>query len=297
MKVRRFISGVVAMAVSAAAMAPGMVFAADTDTNTDIQLSGEHVTAEANSTFSMDFDLSKVPSLGFSGCEFAITYDPTYVSEISITEGDAFKTGATDKELEKAPDIKDNNSMVNNGSYDCFDYNFVKGTGNTTIALLWCTGLTDQQYWTKNTGTMFTVSGRVSPDVKPGQEIEFSIVPINRDGNDQLIFGYTDGDKDNTYSASVVQDGLIKIPDLTPFWGDVNCSGTVSASDIVAMVQYMIDPDKNKVSDQGLVNGNMYQADGNTDLTDPEIFTSFDLYYLKLYLLDDITQDKFPILH
>ncbi|MDO5561062.1 MAG: cohesin domain-containing protein [Oscillospiraceae bacterium] len=294
MKVKRFISGVAAMAVSTALMVPCMAFAADTDTNTDIQLSGQHVNAQAGSQFSMNFDLSKVPAQGFSGCEFAITYDPTLVSGITISEGDALNSQATSAELGISPEIKDNNAMVNKGDYNCFDYNFVTGSGKTTIALLWCTGLKESKFWTADEGTMFTISGTVSPDAKPGDEVEFSIVPIDRDGNNQLLFGYTDGDKDYAYSTSVVQDGLLSIG-YEPFWGDVNCNGTVSASDLVAMVQYMIAPEKSPVSDQGKVNGNLYQGDGITDLTDTDIFKGFDLYYLKLLLLEDIDPSAFPI--
>ena len=82
--------------------------------------------------------------------------------------------------------------------------------------------------------------------------------------------------------------------DYTPLWGDVNDNGSVTASDLVAMVKFMIDPEVADLTNQGKVNGNLDQSDKNKDLTSDTILGARDLVYLKKYLLEDITAENFP---
>ncbi len=303
MKAKRFISGVIALAVSSVTMVSGFVSAAD---GANVLLKGEHIEKTAGSSFELDIDLSKLAgeaAQGFSGCEFAITYNPAKIQNVKITEGKVLSsTGATAAELDKSSTIKDEITMVNSGSYNCFDYNIVEKEGkDTTVALLWCTGLDSSKYWAKGTGTLLTVSGTVYKDATEGEEIPINIVPIDRDGNKDLIFGYIDGTIDKVYSAAVEQNGLIKVVKDTPdtskiLWGDVNDNKVVSASDLVAMVQFILDPEKANLTDQGKKNGNLYQGDKNTDLTSDEILNAQDLFLLKAYLLEDLSDEQLPIM-
>jgi len=298
MKAKRFISGVVALAVSSVTMVSGFVSAAD---DANVLLKGEHIEKTAGSAFELNIDLSKLAgeaAQGFSGCEFAITYNPDKIQNVKITEGKVLSsTGATAAELDKSSTIKDEITMVNNGSYDCFDYNIVEKEGkDTTVALLWCTGLDSSKYWAKETGTLLTVSGTVYKDAKEGEEIPINIVPIDRDGNKDLVFGYIDGTIDKVYSAAVEQQGLIKVVNNKTLWGDVNDNKVVSASDLVAMVQFILDPEMAKLTDQGKINGNLYQGDKNTDLKSDEILNAQDLFLLKAYLLEDLSDSQLPVM-
>lgn len=310
MKAKRLVSCVSALAISSAAVFTGFVSAADAS---DVVLKGEQVTAKAGSEFTLDIDLSQLngnAAQGFSGCEFAIKYDPTKISNVKITEGDALKnTGATSAEVEKSPTIGDEVPMINGSSYNCFDYNVLADDG--VVAVLWCTGLESSQYWASEKGTLLTVSGTVYEGAGEGEKIPVEIVAIDRDGNKDMVFGYTENDKDVFYTSSVEQQGLITIvkddqpgdegpsyDDLMKnvLWGDVNVNGAVSATDLVAMVKFMVDPETAKVTEQGLVNGNLYQGDKNKDLKSDDIMDAFDLFLLKKYILEDVTEDAFPIM-
>lgn len=310
MKAKRLVSCVSALAISSAAVLTGFVVsAADTS---DVVLKGEHVTAKAGSEFTLNIDLSQLngdAAKGFSGCEFAIKYDPAKISNVKITEGDALKTGATSAELEKSPTIGDDVTMINGDSYNCFDYNVLKDSG--TVAVLWCTGLESSQYWASKTGTILTLSGVVYEGAGEGEKIPVEVVAIDRDGNKDMVFGYTEGENDVFYTASVEQQGLITIAgeDEPPsqgsnyddlmknvLWGDVNDNGAVSATDLVAMVKFMVDPETAGVTEQGLVNGNLYQGDKNLDLKSDEIMNAYDLFLLKKYILEDVAEEDFPIM-
>ena len=144
-----------------------------------------------------------------------------------------------------------------------------------------------------------------------GEKIPVEVVAIDRDGNKDMVFGYTEGEKDVFYTASVEQQGLITIvgEDVPPsqgpsyddlmknvLWGDVNDNGAVSATDLVAMVKFMVDPETAGVTEQGLVNGNLYQGDKNLDLKSDEIMNAYDLFLLKKYILEDVAEEDFPIM-
>ena len=130
-------------------------------------------------------------------------------------------------------------------------------------------------------------------------------------GSASTPVGYTEGEKDVFYTASVEQQGLITIvgEDVPPsqgpnyedlmknvLWGDVNDNGAVSATDLVAMVKFMVDPETAGVTEQGLVNGNLYQGDKNLDLKSDEIMNAYDLFLLKKYILEDVAEEDFPIM-
>jgi hypothetical protein len=308
MKAKRFISAVSAMVITASAMA---TCASVSAAGENVIIKGQQIESKAGAKFSLNIDLAELSgeaTQGFSGCEFAIEYDPAKITIESIVEGASLKTGATDAELVKAPGIGDEVTMVNKGEYNCLDYNIVERTGKNVIAVLWCTGLDSSKYWASKEGTMLTLNGTVYADAKEGEEIPVNVVAIDRDGNKDIVFGYVDGDLDKVYTAAVAEQGLIKIvqdepvlpeknyEDYIPLWGDVNDNGSVSASDLVAMVKFMIDPEVAKLTNQGKVNGNLDQSDGNKDLTSDTILGARDLVYLKKLLLEDITAENFPYL-
>ncbi len=295
MKAKRLVSCVCALAISSASLATGFVSAADAD----VTLKGAQIEKRAGDAFELNIDLAELTgdaTKGFSGCEFAITYDPAKLNKVKVVEGAAFSgTGATGEELTKAPTIGSEVSMVNKSDYNCFDYNIVASEGkDTTIAVLWCTGLESSDYWVKKPGTLLTITGEVSNDAKDGEKIPVNIVPISRDENKNMVFGYIDGDTDKSYTSAVAQQGLITVIPGDVFWGDLNCNGSVTAADLVAMVQYILDPEIAHVSEQGVRNGNLYQADGVTDPSSDDVLNVNDLFLLKKLILEDLDQTAFP---
>lgn len=301
MKAKRLISGVCALAISSTAIAAGFSVSAAGE---DVVLKGQHIEGSAGAEFELTVDIAELngdAAKGFSGCEFAIEYDPAQIEITGLTQGKALDTGATSEELKKAPSIGDEVTMIGNkGDYNCFDYNIVSKDDKTVVAVLWCTGLDSSEYWAKEAGTLFTINGTVSENAKAGDEIPVNIVPIDRDGNKDIIFGYIDGTIDKTYTASVAEQGLITIKDngteLTPLWGDVNNNGSVTASDIVAMIKFILDPEEAGLTEQGICNGNLYQGDNNTDLTSDNVLNVQDLILLKKYVLGDISESSFPMM-
>jgi hypothetical protein len=299
MKAKRFISAVCALAMTAASAATFVNAAGE-----QVIIKGDQIEKAAGASFELNFNLDKFDGTGFSGCEFAIKYDPKQITDVKVAEGAVLKnTGATAAELEKAPKIGEEVTMVNKGKYDCFDYNTAEVDGKNVIAVLWCTGLDSDKYWAKDTGSIVTVTGTVSKDAKEGDKIPVEMVAIPREGIKTMTFGYADGTKDVTYTSAVEQQGQITVvtdpnnTELKPLWGDVNDDGAVSAKDLVAMMQFLVSPKDAKLTAQGIVNGNMDQKDGNTDLKSDDILDVSDFDALKKYILGykDYTDDKLPI--
>ena len=295
MKAKRFISAVCALAMTAASAATFVNAAGE-----QVIIKGDQIEKAPGASFEINFNLDKFDGTGFSGCEFAIAYDPKQISDVKVVEGAVLKTGATAAELEKSPTIGEEVTMVNKGKYDCFDYNTAEVDGKNVVAVLWCTGLDSDKYWAKEEGCIVSVTGTVSKDAKVGDKIPVEMIAIPREGNKSMTFGYADGNKDVTYTSAVEQQGLITVggtPTLTPLWGDVNDDGAVSAKDLVAMMQFLVSPKDAKLTEQGILNGNMDQKDGNTDLTSDDVLDVSDFDALKKYILGykDYTDDKLPI--
>ncbi len=299
MKAKKFISAVCALAMTATTAATFVSAAGE-----DVIIKGDKVGAEAGGDFTLSFNLEKFTGEGFSGCEFAIEYDPSMIEVTKVTEGATLKTGATAAELEVAPEMEKDVTMVSKSEYDCFDYNIVKGDKKNTIAVLWCTGLDSSKYWASKEGSLVTISGKVAEDVKGGTEIPVNIVAIDRDGNKDMIFGYVDGTKDKVYSSAVSEQGLITIGEVSEedeydkleanvLWADANVDGIVSAADLVAVMKHMNDPEETGLSLQGIVNANLYQADKNPrDFKNPDIISMKDLTAMKHYIVGNFEVEE-----
>ena len=295
MKAKRFISAVCALAMTAASAATFVNAAGE-----QVIIKGDQIVKAPGASFELNFNLDKFDGTGFSGCEFAIAYDPKQISDVKVVEGAVLKTGATAAELEKSPTIGEEVTMVNKGKYDCFDYNTAEVDGKNVVAVLWCTGLDSDKYWAKKEGCIVSVTGTVSKEAKAGDKIPVEMIAIPREGNKSMTFGYADGNKDVTYTSAVEQQGLITVgtgEETEILWGDVNDDGAVSAKDLVAMMQFLVSPKDAKLTEQGILNGNMDQKDGNTDLTSDDVLDVSDFDALKKYILGykDYTDDKLPI--
>lgn len=296
MKAKRLISCVSALAISSVACFSGFVNAA----TSDVVLKGEHIECEAGSEFNLNINLSQLngdAAKGFAGCEFAIKYDPSKITINKLTEGDTLtSTKATEAELKKSSKIGEEVEMINkNSSYNCFDYNKLDKDGIVTV--LWCTGLESKENWASKAGTILTVNGTVAKEATG--DIPVEVVAINRDGNDQIIFGCLENDKDKTFTVEVAEQGLISVKDgktdkvEVTLWGDLNNDGVVSAADLVACVQCNLDFELANLDEQGIANGNLVQ-DGK-EVSEDEIINEDDLYILKKLVLGDVDSTQLPI--
>jgi hypothetical protein len=296
MKAKKFISAVCALAMAATSAATFVNAAGE-----QVIIKGDQKTCASGAEFELSFSLDSLDGVGFSGCEFAIQYDPKLITDVEIAEGAVLKTGATAAELEKAPSIGEEVTMVNKSKYDCFDYNTTKVGDKEVIAVLWCTGLDSDKYWAKEKGAIVTLKGKTAEGLEKGTEIPVEMVAIPREGNKTMTFGYADGNKDITYSSAVPQQGKITIdgeePELTPLWGDVDDNKAVNAADLVAMMQFLVSPKDANLTEQGIVNGNLDQTDGNTDTKSDDILDVSDFNALKKFILgyDAYKADKLPI--
>lgn len=294
MKAKKFISAVCALAMAATSAATLVSAAGE-----QVIIKGDQIVSEAGADFTLNFDLASFDGVGFSGCEFAIVFDSSKIKNVKVAGGEVLATGASKEELSKAPTIGEEVTMVNKSeTYDCLDYNVTEADGNTVVAVLWCTGLDSSKYWATKTGTLVTLSGTVAEGLEDGTVIPVEIKAIPREGNKDMLFGYADGSKDVTYTSAVSKQGQITIGDgkeLVPSWGDVNVDKAVDAKDLVRMMKFMVDPAEANVSDQGLVNGNMDQTDGNVDLKSEDILGQKDFKALKKLILGDYDDSMFPI--
>lgn len=293
MKAKNFISAVCALAMTATTAATFVNAAGE-----EVVIKGDQIEAKSGASFELNFNLAEFKGVGFSGCEFAIEFDSSKLSNVTISEGAVLKTGAAKAEIEMNAAIADEVTMVNKKDYDCFDYNTKEVDGKNVIAVLWCTGLDSDKYWAKEEGTIVTIKGKTAEGLEAGTVIPVEIKAIPREGNDTMTFGYADGNKDVAYKSAVATQGQITISEEVPdtvLWGDANDDGSVNAKDLVAMMQFMVDPEAAALTKQGILNGNMDQTDGDTDLTSAEIIGAKDFLALKKYILKDYTEDMFPI--
>ena len=80
MKAKKFISAVSALVMTASAMATCVSVSAAGE---DVILSGDQIECKAGAKFSLSVNLAELngeAGQGFSGCEFAIEYDPSMIT-------------------------------------------------------------------------------------------------------------------------------------------------------------------------------------------------------------------------
>ena len=282
MKLTKIISTLAAVTCTFASLSAASVqmYAAD-----DITISVGSVTAEAGSEFSVDVEISNVPSSGIAGLEFAFKYDSSLVTVTSVTEGNISKTGASEAELDKNSGLAD--SAVNN-SYSALSYDI--NTDEAAVNLIWLTGL-GSDYYIKEDGVFVTINGKVNAGVSGKAELE--IVPISRAGissstnNVYISIGDTGNEvvpsvKNGTVSISAgenssdITTGGGSAVDAT-LLGDANFDGTIDIRDVTIMSQHIV----KMVTLEG-------ESFANGDINKDGIVDVKDLSQLKKYLINAI---------
>ena len=245
---KKIVSGLMAMTM--AAMSMGLsAFAAD-----DVQVTIGKAEVTPGEAFSVDVELGSVPSSDLSSIDFAISYDSSLIEIKKVELGSAGKTGADSQEGDLGDTL-----------FSWYD------TGKQ-IVVVWATGLTDSQYWVKNSGKFLTISGNAkttagTADLKGGA-VDRAAYPGSSAKADVVFSAVGDTTKD--YSAAFT-NGEVKIgnptPETTPppvvttpsatKWGDATCDGKVDVSDAVLICRFAVS-DKNAVlTDAGKANADV----------------------------------------
>lgn len=303
MKTKKIISFALSLGLlsSAAFAAVSSVSAADSSSAVDLAV--ESVSAVAGEQIAISVN-ANIPDPGITGCEFAITYDPSVITIDSIKEGNiSGGTGASDAELKANSGLAD--TMISGSEYSCLDYSILSDKG--VVSVMWATGLEDQSYWLKGEGNFITIMATVNKDAKGSAEI--GIDAINRTGS-SIKFGYVDFEtgaetsyKVNTSAGTITIGGETtevseteetkettkptetnENPGSSPFGeatlkGDATCDGIVDVRDITLVNQYVVK--LKDMTDQGMANSDVI-ADGKVDLK--------DLGQIKKFIIKVITE-------
>lgn len=283
MKTKRTMAGILAIAMTASALAFHPVFAAG-----EIGVSGEKVSAKVGEEFTLQVSLSNVPTGGLGGCEFSLAYDSTIVTVTNVQAGTITETGS------------DEQSSAFAGEAPSFDCNYETAG---LIDVIWATGLTDSTYWVKQDGVFLTITGTVNETAKAGDVSEFKIQPIEREtkpGSDAKIdtvsFVNVDVDGNITTYDATLSDGSVTViaDDITTTattttstseetttttkdndevnYGDANLDGTVDLRDAITLNKFLAK--QITLSDQASKNADV-NADGNRNDQDSEILVQF----------------------
>ena len=259
MKKMRIVSGLMAMAMAAVSLGVN-AFAADS-----VEVKIGKVEAK-DGKWSVDVDLSSVPSTGLSSIDFAVAYD-TGLKITDVTPGTA-KTGAAEQEGELGDTL--------------FTW---KDTGKQ-IVLVWATGLTDTKYWVKE-GTFVTISGTVDKDGDYNLKAE----PVAREAypggsaNNAIVFSAVGESGTSDYEASF-SNGMVSVgtpaPETTEapkstsksndatLLGDANLDKKVTVGDAVLLARVAAEDKTANITEQGKTNGDV---DGNGKINSDDVTT------------------------
>lgn len=245
MKKMKIASALMAMTMSVMSM--GLVASAASDVNVKI---GKD-TVDVGGSFSVDVDLSSVPSSGLSSIDFAISYDKSVIKPKTVTLGTAGNTGAAAQEGDLGSTL--------------FDYYIT----DDQIIIIWATGLTDSQYWVKN-GTFLTIKGDAvgtagqSSDLK-GEAVKRAAYP-GGSANGDIVFSAVAESGVTDYQAAFT-NGSVTIGATTAEWGDVDESGNIDVADAVLLARFIAEDSTAVISAQGKINADVTH-DGNKDAAD-----------------------------
>ena len=281
--------------VSTAAMA-AVVTADAASSNVDISVADTAVKAGEQVEIAVN---ANIPDPGAAGFEFALTYDPSFMTITAVKEGKLIDTGASSAEVGANGDLSD--TMISGSSYSCLDY-AINDKG--TVSVMWSTGLEDQKYWAKGEGTVITIVATIDAGATGSSKVGIEAI---RSGG-AVKFGYVDYSAGSEVAYDVTpKAGTISVgtetttttetekPDDTTttttkattiapsgdtLLGDANVDGEIDLRDVTLMAQHIVK--MKTIEGQGFTNADVI-ADGNVDVK--------DLAQLKKFLIKVI--DKF----
>lgn len=222
MKTKKLFSGMLAAVLATAAMGASLTATAADSVGVKIGTAD----AEAGQTFTIDVELSNVPSSGLSTVDFAIKYDKSLITISDVSLGTIANTGAKNQEGEYG------DTLFGSKVYD------------DQIVAIWATGLTDSTYWIKSSGKFLTITGKVNDGVASGTVAKLEAVAVNRpeypsgSANSDIVFSALGADNSTDYVAAIT-NGAVNIGGGggKVVWGDADCNGTFELSDLVMLAK------------------------------------------------------------
>jgi hypothetical protein len=196
---KKMIAGVSAfiVAVSSIAMTVSAVDTESSDFTVSVSVDKESVATDGQIELSVN--LANVPDTGIAGFEFAVSFDSSALTLVSVEENADVVGTASAEEERLVPALAD--TMLNDGGYSCFDYY----VSDDKIACMWATGLDDSSYWINTDGTVATFVFAVNEGTD-ADSVELGIVPIHDNEDSEIVFAAAD-DSGNYYAYDSVNQG------------------------------------------------------------------------------------------
>ncbi len=292
MKTKKVVVGVLAAAMlslNAGSLIPA--FAA----GETVQISVGSASAQKGETFTVDVSLADVPASGIQGIDFALTYDKSAISITKITAGAVAQgAGSSDQTASLLPTF---DSVIN----DSEGY----------ASVIWSTGVKDSSGWITKGGVFCTVTGTVLNGATDGTDYAIKLEPVKRDTyvgsgtkNAKINAGYVDGTSavkyevktgDGSVSVGSKQTTTIETPAAKTKAGDANCDTQVNMSDVVLIMQSLVNPDvygingsdTSHITKQGQANADVA---GGTSGKGGDGITNLDALQIQKFLLELVTE-------
>lgn len=243
MKSMKLFSGMLAAVMAAAAM--GATLVASAADSVGVKIGSE--TVEAGKSFSVNVDLSGVPSTGLSTIDFAINYDAAVLDITDVTLGSIGSTGAKEAEGDFGETL--------------YDYKVKDGQ----ILVVWGTGLTDSSKWINKDGTFLTINGTVKAGTANGTVAKLEGAAIARPeypkggDNTDILFSALGETSTVDYTAAFT-NGAITVGSGTVqniVWGDADVNGKFEMADLVMLAKAIAGTEGTSLSTAGAANCNL----------------------------------------
>ena len=179
--------------------------------------------AKAGETFTIDIELTGVPSSGIAGLDFAVKYDASIMEVTGVTEGQISKT--SDKQVEG------------------FSSNLATNIASGAVSVLWATGqIKTSDSWIKSDGVLLTLNCKALKDGTSDIEIvkntrkDATSVDAVVEGlkivNPTTVKGSVKVGAEETTTTTPAESTVVK--------GDADLSGAVDMTDLSVVALHIL---------------------------------------------------------
>lgn len=179
--------------------------------------------AKAGETFTIDIELTGVPSSGVAGLDFAVKYDASVMEVTGVTEGQISKT--SDKQVEG------------------FSSNLATNIASGAVSVLWATGqIKTSDSWIKSDGVLLTLNCKALKDGTSDIEIvkntrkDATSVDAVVEGlkivNPTTVKGSVKVGAEETTTTTPAESTVVK--------GDADLSGEVDMTDLSVIALHIL---------------------------------------------------------
>lgn len=233
-----------------------------------------NATAAPGETFTVNMELSDIPSAGINACDFGIKYDSSVLTIDDVALGDLAK--GDDTSVEGMPDP------------------FVYNIEDNLVCVTYGVGTSNTDFYMTGSGTFLTISGTVSQSAASGTKSDLEIVAVDRlatptssSVNDEIIFGLYGSDEEVIVYDPTITNGYVEVEGESTgntgtsidfgevtLMGDTNRDDVIDSTDIVVLNKYLL----NKVQ-YPLQDSSAY-ANGDCD-KDKDLTTKDSLFIIQ----------------